>query len=199
MKKQIKFTKRNIKPLIFIFIIVIVLGVGGTMAYLTHTFKHTNTFKTSTYDVQIEEEFYNKWGTKKVSIVNNESANTPVIIRLTYNELWSNGDKVLSNKINGEDTVTKNWTETFKNDFVLGSDGWYYYKKILPGSGTVRILDSIEENTNVLNSPALIEDYNSHDYELSFNYEAIQANKDAVKELWGYNITLNGSDITWPF
>lgn len=199
MKKKIKFTKRNIKPLIFIFVIVIVLGVGGTMAYLTHNYIYTNTFNTSTYDVQIEEEFYNTWGTKKVSIVNNEATNTPVIIRVNYNEIWSNGNKVLSNKIDGEESVIKNWTQTFKNDFVLGADGWYYYKKILNGGSSVKILDSIDKNTDLINSSSDKDKYSSYDYELSFNYEALQASKDAVKDIWGYNVTINGSDIVWPF
>ena len=35
------------------------------------------------------------------------------------------------------------------------------------------------------------------DYNLIFNYEAIQATPKAIKEIWGKDIEINGDDITW--
>ncbi len=178
--------------------ILLFAAVGGTFAYYYTQVVIPNEFKTQTYNVTLEEEFYNDWGTKQVTIKNEEETNVDVVLRINYNEMWSDttGD-VLSNVVNGENVVTKNWTTEFLNDFEKSDDGWYYYKKVLKAKGSVPILESVFQNTTaILNSPDA-HLYNAYDYRLVFNFEAIQANEKAVKDIWGKNIIMNGSDITW--
>ena len=198
MKEKIM---KNKKPLLFIGILLVLGVIGGTLAYFTSEASFENKFKTMTYNVTLEEEFNDEFGTKKVYIKNNEETNVSVVLRLNYNESWTkeeNGEiNVLSNTINGEDTVTKTWTNAFTNDFVLGSDGWYYYKKILPSEGSVQILDSIAKNMTVINGSSDKDLYNIYDYELSFNYEAIQASEAAVQEIWNKTITITGDSVSW--
>lgn len=199
IKKKIK-----LKPFIFLMILGLGLLISGTFAYLYNEVIIPNQFKTMTYNVAIEEEFYDTWGTKKVTFVNKETTNTPVVLRFNYNEMWSKeieGEiQVLSNKQNGTNVVTKEWTDAFNNNFVDGHDGWYYYKKVLGPNESVQVLNSIALNEDVVNASVSKDDYNNFDYELIFNYEAIQATEEAVKDIWGYEITINdGSDITWPF
>lgn len=191
--KQNKKYKLKTKSLIFIILLLIVTIVGATYAYFTSETRILNQFKNATYNVQLEEEFNDDWGTKKVWFANNEETNTPVVLRINYNESWTKEDKdgflTLSNIYEGENVVTKNWTSDFTDNFTLGSDGWYYYNKVLKPQEKVQVLESIEKN-----APA---EYNSYNYQLTFNFEAIQATESAVKELWDKTITIDGDNVQW--
>ena len=162
-----------------------------------------NRFKAMTYNVVLDEEFYDDWGTKKVTITNRDSTNVPVALRVSFNEVWSNivGDEyyTLSNKVNGADTVEKEWTPAFLNDFVLSDDGWYYYKKVLNPEESVQILNSISLSDNVIVGSPYYEEYKKYDYELSFNYEAIQATEKAISDVWNIDVSKNGNNINWNF
>lgn len=201
VKKLISKLKHNKKLCITLASLILVGAIGVTAAVVYFNTQFENKFNTSAYNVSIEEEFYDDWGTKKVSIVNNDT--TPIVIRVTYIETWSKADDnndvllQLSNKINGVDTVTKEWTESWNNDFILGNDGWYYYKYVLNDSDAVQILNSIELNKEVTDTSK--DNYNFYDYKLNFSYEAIQATETAVKELWGHNVSINSSNVNWNF
>jgi len=175
--------------------------ISVTLAIMTSSGYFENIFHSSDYGVNIEEEFYNDWGTKKVSFVNQNAS--PVIIRISYNELWSTSSEedtltVLNNKINGSNTVNKSWTESWLNDFVDGHDGWYYYKKVLKNSDRVQVLSEIHLNEELLNISGELDTYQNADYELDFNFESVQADKKAVKSLWNKEITIdNDGNITW--
>lgn len=196
---KLKNIKR--KPLIFLLGILVLGIVGGTFAYYYSEIAISNEFKTLTYNVQIEEEFNKTWGTKKVSFVNKEATNTPVVLRINYNESWRkevNGTKLsLDNNVNGENAVTKNWTTAFTNDFVLGDDGWYYYKKTLNAKKSVQVLESITLNEDLISTSPYYDEYKDYDYELDFNFEAIQANTDAISEIWNKKATISGGNVTW--
>ena len=191
--KQNKKYKLKTKPLIFIILLLIVTIVGATYAYFTSETRILNQFKNATYNVQLEEEFNDDWGTKKVWFANNEETNTPVVLRINYNESWTKEDKdgflTLSNIYEGENVVTKNWTSDFTDNFTLGSDGWYYYNKVLKPQEKVQVLESIEKNASA--------EYDSYNYQLTFNFEAIQATESAVKELWDKTITIDGDNVQW--
>ena len=196
-----KFKKIKKKPLIFLLALIIVGVVGTTFAYYYTEVSFPNQFRTMTYNVTIEEEFNNTWGTKKVSFVNNEETNTPVVLRINYNELWRkevNGVKLsLDNNVNGENVVTKNWTSTFTSDFIDGGDGWYYYKKTLNAEESVQVLNSISLKEDLIRTSPYYNDYKSYTYELDFNFEAIQASSSAISEIWSKTATINGSNVTW--
>lgn len=196
-----KFRKIKKKPLIFLLMLCLLGIVGTTFAYYYTEIAIPNQFKAMTYNVTIEEEFNDTWGTKKVSFVNNEETNTPVVLRINYNELWRkevNGVKLsLDNNVNGTNVVTKNWTTAFTNDFVDGGDGWYYYKKTLNAEESVQVLNSISLNESLISTSPYYNDYKTYTYELDFNFEAIQANSSAISEIWGKNATITGGDVTW--
>ncbi len=196
-----KFRKIKKKPLIFLLVLCLLGIVGTTFAYYYTEIAIPNQFKAMTYNVTIEEEFNDTWGTKKVSFVNNEETNTPVVLRINYNELWRkevNGVKLsLDNNVNGTNVVTKNWTTAFTNDFVDGGDGWYYYKKTLNAEESVQVLNSISLNESLISTSPYYNDYKTYTYELDFNFEAIQANSSAISEIWGKNATITGGYVTW--
>lgn len=196
-----KFKKIKKKPLFFLLLLLALGVVGTTFAYYYTEIAIPNQFRAMTYNVTIEEEFNNTWGTKKVSFVNNEETNTPVVLRINYNELWRkevNGVKLsLDNNVNGTNVVTKNWTTAFTNDFIDGGDGWYYYKKTLAAEASVQVLDSIALNESLISTSPYYNDYKSYTYELDFNFEAIQASSSAISEIWGRTATISGGNVTW--
>ena len=196
-----KFKKIKKKPLFFLLLLLALGIVGTTFAYYYTEIAIPNQFRAMTYNVTIEEKFNNTWGTKKVSFVNNEETNTPVVLRINYNELWRkevNGVKLsLDNNVNGTNVVTKNWTTAFTNDFIDGGDGWYYYKKTLAAEASVQVLDSIALNESLISTSPYYDDYKSYTYELDFNFEAIQASSSAISEIWGRTATISGGNVTW--
>ena len=196
-----KFKNLKKKPLIFLLALIAIGVVGTTFAYYYTEVSFPNQFRTMTYNVTIEEEFNDTWGTKKVSFVNKEETNTPVVLRINYNELWRkevSGVKLsLDNNVNGENVVTKNWTSTFTSDFIDGGDGWYYYKKTLNAEESVQVLNSISLKEDLISTSPYYNDYKSYTYELDFNFEAIQASSSAISEIWGKTATISGSNVTW--
>ena len=185
-----KFKKIKKKPLIFIISLFLITVIGGTFAYYYTDIVIPNRFKTMTYDVAIEEEFYDDWGTKKVFFVNKEDEGVPVVIRYNFNEIWTDtNDNPLEAAAN---IVTKNWIVNNNTSLIppgtYYNDGWYYLPVVLEGGESVQVLDSV---TLIDNS------YLSNNYQLIFNYEAIQANEEAINSLWNKNATIEGSEITW--
>lgn len=196
-----KFKALKKKPLIFLLALSIIGIVGSTFAYYYTEVSLPNKFKTMTYNVSIEEEFNDTWGTKKVSFVNDEETNTPVVLRINYNESWRkevNGIKLsLDNNVNGINVVTKNWTTAFTNQFIDGGDGWYYYVKTLNPKESVQVLDSISLNESLISTSPYYNEYKSYTYELDFNFEAIQANSNAISNIWGVSATINEGNVAW--
>lgn len=194
---------RTKKPLIFLILFLLVVGIGGTFAYYYSEVIIPNRFQAMTYHVTIEEEFYDDFGTKRVSFVNQEETNAPVVLRINYNESWRKtiDDVVItpSNVIDGQDVVTKEWTDAFLNDFADGGDGWFYYTKVLNAQESVQVLESITLNESLVSTSSDAIDYQGADYELSFNFESIQASSDAILDIWGISSTIQGDDVAWDF
>ena len=192
---------RNKKPLVFILALVLVTAIGTTFAYYYTEVTIPNQFKTMTYNVVVSEVFNNTWGTKEVTFTNGEQSNSPVVLRINYNEFWrkeiNNVKLSLDNNVNGENVVEKNWTTAFENDFVDGGDGWYYYTKVLGGQESVKVLDSIALKENVILTSPRYNDYKTYTYELDFNFEAIQADVNAISDIWNKTATINGGNVTW--
>ena len=195
-----KKLKKN-KPLIYLLAILSIFVVGRTFAYYLEEVSIPNRFKTMTYNVKLEEVFHNQFGTKEVTIKNEEETNTPVVLRVNFTERWSkeveNTVKTLSNTINGQSVVTKNYTSAFTNDFVLKDDGWYYYKKTLKSQESVKILNSIALNESLVNGSDYSNEYHTYNYELDVNFEAVQADSKAINNVWGKTATINGGAVTW--
>lgn len=204
------FKKIKSKKMLSIIALLLILVVGSTIAYFNSNTSFANKFNLSAYDVQIEEEFYGTWGTKKVTFANKDT--TPVVIRVSYNEMWKSSEtednKVLylsnSVKVNDKyiEAAVKDWTGEWSSDFIQGSDGWYYYKKVLDkvdsGKDKVTVLNSVELNDELKASKSY-SDYLQAKYELDFNFEAIQASEKAVKEIWNYDILIDNGSVNWPF
>lgn len=117
------------------------------------------------------------------------------VASLTYTEKYS-----YSNKINGQDVVTKYWSNDFEDNFVLNDDGWYYYKKTLDPSEMVIVLNGYELNNNLLEGTKYYDIYNYYaKYDLLFDFEGLELNTDNVQNAWGINYSVNQKNVTWSF
>lgn len=192
--------KIKINSLLFIFILIAVIGIGTTFALFYSSSFAANKFKIMNYNVVLTDNFDDNWGKREVFISNNDS-NSDVVIRVSYNELFSKSFDdnilILSNTIDGEDVVYKGWTDDFLNNFTLGDDGWYYYKKILRKSESVRLMESFMLNKDLLSKSYDSDNYLRYNYELDFNYEAISADSDSIKDIWNKTVTIEGDNVIW--
>lgn len=195
--------KIKTKPMLFIVLLSTIILVGGTYAFFNNLEIFKQRFKTPTYNIELKDESNNTWGEKKITIINNAETNAPVVIRINYNETWSKNIDgnldILNNQVNNTNVVNKEWTNAFLTDFIKGNDGWYYYKKVLQPNQQVQILNSIALNNELISTSPNYEKYTTYDYEIAFNYEAVQATPNAVLKAWNYNININDNDITWDF
>lgn len=190
------------KIYILLLVTIFICGIRIVFALYRANTNLPNQFKAMTYNIVLEEEFYDTWGTKKIKLTNRDTTNTPVVLRVRFNELWSKTIQgqflTLDNNVNGVNVVQKNWTSAFLNDFVLDTDGWYYYKKTLDPEVSVQLLNSISLREDVILTSPYYNEYHDYDYELSINYEAIQATPSAIHDIWGKTVTISGGNVTWP-
>ena len=177
---------------------VLTLVVVGAGLLIVYALSHNSTVVTSnipvgTGTVQIVDDSDLGFGKKEVSFVNSDANGIPMLLRIGYSETWKDGDNnAVSNVYNGNNVVTKTWTSAFTDDFVDGGDGWYYYKKLLNPSDSVKVITAI-----ALAEPS----YASYDYSLDFRFEALQASSEAAAALWSKTATINTetSAVTWTF
>ena len=189
--------KKVSKNFLIICGIFLIMGIVGVSAIYLSNVSLINSFKTLTYKVDVEEEFYNDWGTKKIKVMNQEKTNTPVALRVSFHESFTKDDFTLSNTINGEEVVDKEFTSEFVSHFRKASDGWYYYDQVLDPEESVQILNSIQLKEDLIQTSEDYELYKTYHYELGFQYEAIQATEGAIKEIWGKNASIVNHSIQY--
>lgn len=154
--------------LIIALALILVLAVGGTVAYIfTQTDPVINTFTPTEAKITVDEETSNNQKTS-ITVVNN-STGVPVYIRVA----------LIANMIDGAGNVTGAAsvpTFTLGDDWKKGSDGYYYYTKPVP----------VGESTGNLLKSQMILDENMQVVVLA---DAIQAMpKQAVIDAWGQTI-----------
>ena len=194
-----KIKKRS---LIFILLLLLVVGVGTTYAVYFNAVSIPNQFDVMTYNVKLEDDFSNKWGERNVKITNVDESNTPVILRISFNEMWSKNvgksKSIISNVVNGVNVVDKNWTDDFLNNFYLADDGWYYYSRVLNPNESVQILKSVKLNEELIKDSNIYSKYKNYDYDLSFNYEALSADSDEslIRSAWDRSLKIEGGVVS---
>ena len=154
--------------LIIALALILVLAVGGTVAYIfTQTDPVINTFSPTEAKITVNEETNDNQKTE--IIVKNNSTGVPVYIRVA---LVANMIDEAGNVTGAADVPTF----TLGDDWKEGSDGYYYYTKAVPvGGSTGNLLEkamTLDENMQVV-----------------VLADAIQAiPKQAVIDAWGQTI-----------
>lgn len=194
-----KIKKRS---LIFILLLLLVVCVGTTYAVFYNAISIPNQFDVMTYNIKLEDDFNNQWGERNVKITNVDESNTPVILRISFNEMWSKNvgksKSIISNVVDGKNVVDKNWTDEFLNNFYLADDGWYYYSRVLNSKESVQILKSVNLNEDLIKDLDIYSKYKTYDYDLSFNYEALSADSDEslIRSAWDKSIKIEGGVVS---
>ncbi len=121
--------------LIIALALILVLAVGGTVAYIfTQTDPVINTFTPTEAKITVDEETNSNQKTS-ITVVNN-STGVPVYIRVA----------LVANMIDGAGNVTGAAsvpTFTPGDDWIVGRDGYYYYTEPVPvGGSTGNLLDT---------------------------------------------------------
>lgn len=171
------------KPLILLVSLVIILSatVGSVLAYLVDTTqKVTNTFTPAEIEVSINETFSENSNVKSyVSIMNasDKIKGVDAYIRAKVVINWQDAEGNVSGvkpAIGSDYTMVMG--EKYAEDWFIGSDGLYYYKKVVaPGNSTSILIEQIEQKKKY-------EGYNLH---VEILAEAIQAiPQDAVTTSW---------------
>ncbi len=152
---------------------VIMAGIGGTYAVLTaSTTDVTNTFKVEeVIETKIEEDWTEGQLDKTVSVKNVGQDNAFIRARVTISP-----DDVATWKYNNTDGGKNYWKE--------GSDGWYYYKKVVPPGGKTSPL----MNEVVLNDSNFEGDFDVTVYQEAVGTGSHKANEvvDEVSEIEEY-------------
>ena len=153
--------------LIIALALILVLAVGGTVAYIfTQTDPVINTFTPTEAKITVDEETNSNQKTS-ITVVNN-STGVPVYIRVA----------LVANMIDGAGNVTGADVPTFTpgKDWKKGSDGYYYYTQPVPVG---------ESTGNLLKAPMEL----SENMQVVILADAIQAMpKQAVIDAWGQTI-----------
>ena len=159
--------------LIIALALILVLAVGGTVAYIfTQTDPVINTFTPTEAKITVDEETSNNQKTS-ITVVNN-STGVPVYIRVA----------LVANMIDGAGNVTGAAdvpTFTRGDNWIVGNDGYYYYTEPVPVGGSTG---------NLLQSPMTLDE----NMQVVVLADAIQAMpKQAVIDAWGVTVDSNGS------
>ena len=154
--------------LIIALALILVLAVGGTVAYIfTHTGPVINTFTPADAKITVDEQTSDNLKTS-ITVVNN-STGVPVYIRVALVANMIDKDKNVTGAADVPTfTLGENWLE--------GSDGYYYYTKPVPVG---------ESTGNLLKSQMTL----SENMQVVVLADAIQAMpKQAVIDAWGQTI-----------
>jgi hypothetical protein len=183
--------KKKVKVLSILVIAVSLATAGAAMAWFSDTAAPvTNVFNAGTIEIILNDsldgqefpsdgisninpgDFYDK----EVSVTSTGSKETYVRVKVT--PLWIPREgyegELLSNDAVLMNIDTVNW--------VLGTDGWYYYKYILTAEApdTTKLLDGI-----TFSGPLMNNDYQGATFSLSVQAEASQASHYAFISTWG--------------
>ena len=168
--------------------LVVLCIVGGTLAYFfTKTPNIVNTFVPGKVECEVTEKFD---GVDKSEIAVLNKGSTAAYIRVGMASYWKAADAE-DGIILGKDSVLpySGFESILNDDWVIGSDGYFYYTKAVAPEGSTPHLFKQQIT--------LRSDENGNVEVLEIFAEAIQcAPIDAVTEAWGNATGSNNGSVT---
>lgn len=162
------FIKAQAKLLVTVLTLVVVLGIGATVAYLHDTTDPvTNTFDPAQLDTKIEETVDTD-GTKNVVIANTGKSNAYVRARIMVSGIAPDNVKITTKSNATKDDAGDGqillvmpqangvWKKSSGNSLDY-SDAWYYFCDELPGTNQVPDDPDDPEQANLRKTSALLE------------------------------------------
>lgn len=181
--------KKKIITACLVVALLAVFSIGGSLAYFTDTEEKDNTFTVGNVDIQLTEpnwvssgsidapEVYPGEPLAKDPKVKNNGAN-PCFVRIQVTGLDCLGNA-------GMITYRTDYVDNKLGDnWVLGTDGYYYYNKVLAvGATTDALFDQIVIPTGVTNAEAFDSDTAERiEYSVDVKAQAVQA--QGAKASW---------------
>ena len=187
---------------IIIFIIILFLTIGVTLAYFTSSSVLENEFNSGQFNSLTEEEFTSpsNWSpgdTTPKTIVTTNEGTIPVMVRVKLEESWTseNGDP-LPLTYNGENVAIINFDNT--SDWKYDGEYYYYIHELEPGDSTLSPISGITFNINAPSDVSCTnvsgtytcestgDGYDGGTYKLKITTETVQAEK--YQSIWGKNV-----------
>lgn len=174
--------KMNLKSALLLTAVAVMLlvAVGGTVAYLTdRTEEVTNTFTPSDVETEIIEDF--NGSVKKSIVISNASNSIDVYIRVA----------LVGNWVNNADEIIRPWEPEenmpLGNFWVKYGDYYYYTKPVAPGNSTSNLLGLKDGNQYQIQATPT---ESGETLEVTVIQQAIQAEpSDVVQKTWGVIIS----------
>ena len=182
--------KKKMVTVCLIVALMAVFAIGGSLAYFTDTEVKDNTFTVGNVDIQLTEpnwvssgsvdapEVYPGEPLAKDPTVKNNGAN-PCFVRIQVTGLDCLGEDA------GMITYRTDYVDNkLGENWVKGTDGYYYYNKVLAvGETTDALFDQIVIPTGVTNADAFDSDTAKRiEYSVDVKAEAVQA--QGAKASW---------------
>ena len=206
---------KNKKNLLLI-VGIILLGVGGTLAYFTSTGVFNNIFSTGTYSTRFHEEFTSpsNWmpgdeTPKTITVTNDGDINAYVRVCIEHSWLAADGTTELPNHdtTNNIDIAIINADNT--DEWTKSGDCYYYNEELAPNETTSSPIKSVTFNpeyegsvecttntsTNTITCESTNTGYDNATYTLTLTAETIQSEGLST---WGIGYSINGSDYSLP-
>ncbi|MPQ42621.1 BsaA family SipW-dependent biofilm matrix protein [Clostridium tarantellae] len=206
MEKKNEHRKNIVPLLLVIFFVSLILLVGGTYAWFSNAQNKSNKFTLGEIKHEIVENFNAQGPAEDIlpgEVVNKDVwihnlGKSDALLRVKVTPLWidSSGQ---STAVTNNDVIL-NFVSDVNTNWQLGSDGYYYYKRVLPAhDGTVahptlntvngssvptcfssQLVDSITLNGNITDQST----YANRRFDVMVVSETIQVNMDACKSEW---------------
>lgn len=181
-------------------------GIGGSWAHYINVVNIRNPLTTKNSAVELVENFnpnstFLPGETVQKKPYFKNTGEVELVLRVKVEESWKKPDgATIENSVGIPDAnlVIKNWTDSWRNDWLRIDDFYYYKKRLSPagteGSFTEYILDSLKLLPDASNDGHAI-DYSSLIYELKFEADAVPA--DALSlETWSAELNkANGTGL----
>lgn len=206
-----QMTKKTKQILILLALLLVVL-IGGTIAYYTSQHAFENEFQVPAPGVAIQERFSpaDHWvpgeeKSKEVWFTN--TGGQDMLLRFSITAEWAEGSEPKDKdgsalQIDPNDVITLYWNQGneirdnqnppidfVKSDLTETSDGqkkvYYYYTKVLKaGESTQHVLESVKFSSALSNDGHQHSDYSNTQIDLTITGETVLADAGAVQEQW---------------
>ena len=176
---------RNLLFTVLAFVLVLGVSIGATTAFLIdRTDSVTNVFEPADIGIQVEETF-DQQTKSDVSITNKEDVD--VYVRVALIPVWEDGEE----NVVAESASLSDLQITYgsSGDWQEGSDGFWYYTRVLEGNASTELL--IRSAEVLKTSVGYTKGYQMN---LQVMAQAIQAEpKDAVTSAWKVTVDEDGN------
>ena len=171
-------------------LVVGLLAVNGTVAWLTQEASITNEFIPTDVEGKIEEEFDEK---VKEDVRVHNSGDLDAYIRVVLVPSWldKNGNPTMLNTANTYDLIINTEVDAGGGKWIKKNGFYYYTKPVPPGEETAILITSCKPNV-----PSEKTEYGDKTFKMDVVAQLIQAQPvNAVKDSWKVTMATDGITI----